>query len=63
VGIEAGFTVTAVLNPAPRPSPYLFYLPALLLLGVVVLAQRARRAATVAKAGDEAAERPQRRGR
>jgi TRAP transporter 4TM/12TM fusion protein len=43
VGIEAGFKITGVLSPAPRPSPYLFYIPALLLLGVVVVAQRARR--------------------
>jgi TRAP transporter 4TM/12TM fusion protein len=43
LGIEAGFTVRAVLSPASRPSPYLFYVPALVLLGAVVLAQRARR--------------------
>jgi TRAP transporter 4TM/12TM fusion protein len=42
VGVEAGFRVRAVLSPASRPSPYLFYIPALLLLGVVLLAQRAR---------------------
>jgi hypothetical protein len=63
VGIEAGFRLTAVLSPAPRPSRYLFYLPALLLLVAVVLAQRARRAAIVAKARVERAAHPERGAR
>ena len=63
VGVEAGFRVRAVLSPASRPSAYLFYLPALLLLAAVVLAQRARRAATAVKARDEAAGHRQRGAR
>jgi TRAP transporter 4TM/12TM fusion protein len=46
VGVEAGFKITGVLSPASRPSPYLFYIPALLLLGVVTVAQRTRRHGT-----------------
>ncbi len=42
LGIEPGFRVTAVLVPADRPSPLLVYVPALLLLGLVVAAQRTR---------------------
>jgi TRAP transporter 4TM/12TM fusion protein len=43
-GLEAGWRILAVKLPAERPSPHLVYAPALLLLGVVVVAQRARRA-------------------
>lgn len=46
--IEPGFRVTAVLVPADRPSPFLFYIPALLLLGLVVAAQRVRVGAAAA---------------
>jgi TRAP transporter 4TM/12TM fusion protein len=42
-GIEVGWRVTAVKENAPRPSKFLFYLPALALLGLVVLLQLSRR--------------------
>ncbi len=45
VGLESGFTVTAMLLPADRPSKYWLYLPALALLALIVLLQRRRRAA------------------
>jgi hypothetical protein len=45
LGIEPGFRITAVRVPADRPPSALFYIPALVLLGVVVAAQRARRRA------------------
>ncbi|MGH6665130.1 MAG: TRAP transporter permease [Pseudolabrys sp.] len=41
-GLAAGDEIKAVLVPAHRPSRYWFALPALLLLGVVVLLQRRR---------------------
>ncbi|MBX6370426.1 MAG: TRAP transporter permease [Rhodospirillales bacterium] len=44
LGIENGMKVTAVEVPADRPAKHWLYLPALALLGLVVLAQRARRA-------------------
>jgi hypothetical protein len=43
VRIEAGFAVTAVREPASRPSPHFFYIPATALLGLIVAAQYARR--------------------
>jgi len=43
VGLESGFTVTKLLLPADRPSKYWLHLPALALLGVVVLLQWRRR--------------------
>jgi hypothetical protein len=42
VGLHAGWQVLAVKMPAPRPSPYWIYLPALGLLAIVIVAQRAR---------------------
>jgi len=42
-GVEMGWRVVAVKEPADRPSPYLFYIPALLLLGIVVVLQLGRR--------------------
>ncbi|HEX7124241.1 MAG TPA: TRAP transporter permease [Thermodesulfobacteriota bacterium] len=45
LGLEPGFRITAVRVPTARPPAALFYIPALLLLGVVVAAQRARRGA------------------
>jgi len=42
-GLENGQRVTSVKVLAERPSEYLFYIPALVLLGVVVAAQLARR--------------------
>ncbi|MBM3582656.1 MAG: DUF3394 domain-containing protein, partial [Alphaproteobacteria bacterium] len=42
-GIEIGWKVTAVKEPAPRPSKFLLYIPALALLGLVIAAQLARR--------------------
>jgi len=43
--LEVGTRVVAVKEAAARPSEYLFYIPALLLLGVVVALQLARRRA------------------
>jgi hypothetical protein len=45
LGIENGMKLTAVEVPADRPSKNWLYLPALALLGIVVLAQRGRREA------------------
>jgi TRAP transporter 4TM/12TM fusion protein len=45
LGIENGMKLTAVEVPAERPSKNWLYLPALALLGIVVLAQRGRRGA------------------
>ncbi len=42
-GLASGDEITAVLVPAHRPSRYLFALPALALLAVIVLLQRRRR--------------------
>jgi hypothetical protein len=42
-GIEIGWRVESVRAPADRPSEYLFYIPALALLGLVVALQLARR--------------------
>jgi TRAP transporter 4TM/12TM fusion protein len=42
LGLEQGFRVTAIEMPADRPAKEWMYLPALALLGVVVLAQRRR---------------------
>ncbi len=42
-GLQTGQRVTAVKVPLDRPSEYLFYIPALLLLGIIVAAQLARR--------------------
>jgi hypothetical protein len=50
-GLEQGFRVVAARETAVRPSPLLWYLPALLLFGLVWIAQRARRkAADLARA-------------
>jgi hypothetical protein len=45
LGIENGMKVAAVEVPADRPSKNWLYIPALVLLGGVVLAQRGRREA------------------
>jgi len=45
LGIETGFNITSVELPEARPAKEWFYLPALLLLAVVVMAQRGRRPA------------------
>ncbi|WP_119353433.1 TRAP transporter permease [Azohydromonas sediminis] len=42
LGLEQGFRITQIEMPADRPPKEWMYLPALLLLGVVVAAQRAR---------------------
>ncbi|HJS30544.1 MAG TPA: DUF3394 domain-containing protein, partial [Alphaproteobacteria bacterium] len=42
-GLEPGQQILAVKVPADRPSPYLMFIPALALLGIVVALQRARR--------------------
>lgn len=42
VGLEGGWTITGVLVPTERPSPYWFYLPALALGLLVVWNQRRR---------------------
>jgi len=44
-GLSPGDEVTAVVVPADRPSRYWFAIPALLLLGVIVVLQRRRQAA------------------
>jgi TRAP transporter 4TM/12TM fusion protein len=50
-GLQQGDDIRAVVVPAERPSPYWFALPALGLLGLIILAQRRRqRAATAARA-------------
>jgi hypothetical protein len=41
-GLAPGDEITAVLVPAHRPSRYWFAIPALLLLGAVILLQRRR---------------------
>ena len=47
-GFEQGFSVTGVETERPRPAKEWLYLPALALLGLVILLQR-RRAAAVPK--------------
>ncbi len=42
LGLEQGFRITTIEMPAQRPAKEWMYLPALLLLGVVIAAQRAR---------------------
>jgi TRAP transporter 4TM/12TM fusion protein len=44
-GFEQGFTITGIETPAPRPAKEWLFIPALLVLGGVMLLQR-RRAAT-----------------
>ena len=41
-GLDWDQEVLRVLKPEPQPSKYLMFLPALLLLGVVVMLQRGR---------------------
>jgi TRAP transporter 4TM/12TM fusion protein len=48
-GFEQGFTITGIETLAPRPAKEWLFLPALAVLGVIVLLQR-RRAATPAPA-------------
>jgi TRAP transporter 4TM/12TM fusion protein len=42
-GIDMDWTITGVMLAADRPAKQWFYLPALLLLGLIMLAQRRRR--------------------
>ncbi len=42
LGLEQGFRITAIEMPSDRPAKEWMYVPALLLLGVVILLQRAR---------------------
>ncbi len=42
LGLEQGFKITQIEMPADRPAKEWMYLPALLLLGVVIVVQRAR---------------------
>jgi hypothetical protein len=42
LGLEQGFRITQIEMPADRPAKEWMYLPALLLLGVVIALQRAR---------------------
>jgi TRAP transporter 4TM/12TM fusion protein len=54
-GLETGFTVKHLLLPADRPSPYLVFIPALLLVGGVAALQWRRKApATEVKAAPAA---------
>jgi TRAP transporter 4TM/12TM fusion protein len=48
-GLAAGDQIVAVLVPADRPSRYWMSIPAFLLLGLLVLLQRRRRAGTGAR--------------
>jgi hypothetical protein len=45
VGLDWDQEITKVLQANEQPSKYLMYIPALLLLGLVVFAQRRRTAA------------------
>jgi hypothetical protein len=47
LGIEQGFTITALEVAAERPAKEWFYIPALLLMGLVIIVQR-RRAGVIA---------------
>jgi TRAP transporter 4TM/12TM fusion protein len=42
-GLQPGDKISAVVVPADRPTPYWFAIPALVVLGLIVLAQRRRR--------------------
>ena len=53
-GFEQGFKVTGVEVPADRPAKEWMYLPALLLLAAVSLAQRLRRPIAPIRAGTAA---------
>ena len=55
-GLSPGDEITAVVVPADRPHRYWFALPALLLLGLIVILQRRRQIAT--RAGASASLRP-----
>ena len=46
-GLETGFTVKHLLLPADRPSPYLVFIPALLLVGGVAALQWRRKTAAM----------------
>ncbi|MEO7852171.1 MAG: DUF3394 domain-containing protein, partial [Rubrivivax sp.] len=45
LGLEQGFRITSIEVPAERPAKEWMFVPALLLLGIVVLLQRRRRVA------------------
>ncbi|MCS6943811.1 MAG: DUF3394 domain-containing protein, partial [Sutterellaceae bacterium] len=47
-GFEPGFEIVEVLVPSGRPSPNWFYLPALLLVGIVWFSQGRRLRAAAA---------------
>ncbi len=44
IGLEAGFEVKTLLLPSDRPSPHWIYVPALAVLGLIILLQRRRKA-------------------
>jgi hypothetical protein len=46
-GLETGFTVKHLLLPSDRPSPYLVFIPALLLVGGIAMLQWRRKAAAM----------------
>jgi TRAP transporter 4TM/12TM fusion protein len=46
-GLETGFTVKHLLLPADRPSPYLVFIPALLLVGGIAALQWRRKTAAI----------------
>ena len=50
LGLEQGFKVTAIEMPADRPAKEWAFIPALALLGVVVMLQRRRRVAPCPRA-------------
>lgn len=43
-GLQPGDKISAVVVPADRPTPYWFAIPALVVLGLILVAQRRRRA-------------------
>ena len=43
LGIEQGFDITAIEMPSDRPAKEWMFLPALLVLGLVVMTQRRRK--------------------
>jgi hypothetical protein len=49
LGIEQSFRITAIEVPADRPAKEWMFLPALVLLGLVVWLQRSRRPAPKVK--------------
>jgi len=54
-GLEQGWRIVAMHEPAERPSPYLWYVPALALILIVAVPQLARRRRTVRRVAPSAA--------